>query len=163
MNVFEYAMQMEKDGENYYRELAKKAANPGLKNIFLLLADNEIEHYDIIKAMKESSDYNFKETKILGQSKNIFMKIKEQNEDLSGINMSRKEVYEKALDLEKQSIDFYDDLKNKEIESDIQKEIISKIKEEEKQHYFLIENIIEFISNPDTWLENAEWNHLSEY
>ncbi len=163
MNIFEYAMQMEKDGENYYRELAQKAANPGLKNIFLLLADNEIEHYDTIKAIKEGSKYNFKETKILGQSKNIFIKIKEQNEDLSGINMSRKEVYEKALDLEKQSIDFYEDLKNKEIESDIQKEMISKIKEEEKQHYFLIENIIEFISNPDTWLENAEWNHLSEY
>ncbi len=163
MNVLEYAMQMEKDGEKYYRELAVKAVNPGLKNIFIHLAENEVDHYDILKTMKESSNYNFKETKILELSKNIFIKIKEQNEDLSGINMSQKEVYEKALEIEKQSIDYYEDLEIKEVESNVQKEIIMRIKEEEKQHYFLIENIIDFISNPNTWLENAEWNHLAEY
>lgn len=29
MDIYEYAMQMEKDGENYYRELAQKAPNKG--------------------------------------------------------------------------------------------------------------------------------------
>lgn len=31
MNVYEYAMKVEKDGEAYYRELASKSPNNGLK------------------------------------------------------------------------------------------------------------------------------------
>ena len=54
MNVFEYAMQMEKDGEVFYRELAEKAGSKGLKNIFTNLADNEAEHFNIFKAMKDA-------------------------------------------------------------------------------------------------------------
>lgn len=163
MNVLEHAMQMEKDGENYYKELANKTVSSGLKSIFLHLAENEIEHYNTFKEMKENNDYNFKETKILEQVKNIFIQMKENNEDVSTVNISQKDAYQKALDIEKQSIDFFEDLEKKELESDVQKEIISKIKEEEERHYFLLENIIQFISNPDTWLENAEWNNLSDF
>jgi hypothetical protein len=35
--------------------------------------------------------------------------------------------------------------------------------DEEKKHMILMENLIEFVSRPDTWLENAEWYHLDEY
>lgn len=35
--------------------------------------------------------------------------------------------------------------------------------EEEKKHYFLLDNIIEFVSRPEQWLENAEFYHLEEY
>jgi rubrerythrin len=34
--------------------------------------------------------------------------------------------------------------------------------EEEKKHYLILEEIIEFVSRPDHWLENAEWCHLDE-
>ncbi len=34
MNIFEYAMQMEKDGEAYYRQLVQKVDNKGLKDHF---------------------------------------------------------------------------------------------------------------------------------
>ena len=27
----------------------------------------------------------------------------------------------------------------------------------------ILEGIIEFVSRPQTWLENAEWNHLEDY
>jgi rubrerythrin len=161
MNMFDYAMQMEKDGEVFYRELAEKTGSSGLKNIFITLAENEVQHYNTFKAMKENSDYNFKETQILNESKNIFIKLKEQGVEASV--SKQKEAYEKALEIEKQSIEYYEGLLQKEIKSDVQKNVISKIKEEEKKHYFLIENIIEFVSRPETWLENAEFNHLDEY
>ena len=28
---------------------------------------------------------------------------------------------------------------------------------------FLLENMLDFISRPQTWLENAEFNHLEDY
>lgn len=163
MNIFEYAMQMEKDGEIFYRELAEKSGIEGLKTIFITLAENEVEHYNTFKAMKEKSDYNFKETKILEESKNIFEKLNEKGINIEASISQQKEAYEKAMEIEKKSIEYYEELEKKEMESDIQLKIILKIKEEEKKHYFLLENIIEFISKPDSWLENAEWNNLGEY
>ena len=37
MNVYEYAMKVEKEGEAYYRELASKSPNSGLKRIFTII------------------------------------------------------------------------------------------------------------------------------
>lgn len=68
----------------------------------------------------------------------------------------------KAQDIEKKSRDFYLD-KCTIVELQYQKELFLKLAEEEKKHYFLLDNIIEFVSRPETWLENAEFCHLEEY
>jgi rubrerythrin len=39
MDIFEYAMQMEKDGEQYYRALVEQTENKGLRTIFTELAN----------------------------------------------------------------------------------------------------------------------------
>ncbi|HEW78498.1 MAG TPA: rubrerythrin, partial [Phycisphaerales bacterium] len=39
MDIFKYAMQMEKDGEDYYRQLAQQTSNKGLQTILTMLAD----------------------------------------------------------------------------------------------------------------------------
>jgi len=33
----------------------------------------------------------------------------------------------------------------------------------EKRHDLILENIIDFVNRPKSWLENAEWYHLEEY
>jgi len=68
----------------------------------------------------------------------------------------------KAQDIEKRSWDFYLE-KSSEVKLQYQKEFFLKPAEEEKKHYFLLDNIIEFVSRPETWLENAEFCHLEEY
>ena len=47
MNIYKYAMKMEKDSENYYRELANKTGDLGLQNILKMLANDEVKHYHI--------------------------------------------------------------------------------------------------------------------
>ena len=49
MNVYEFAMQMEKDGEACYREIARKTKNAGLQKIFKTLADEEVVHFNTFK------------------------------------------------------------------------------------------------------------------
>ena len=77
-------------------------------------------------------------------------------------NLGQKEAFIKAQELEKKSEEFYLE-KSKQAADLEQKTIFLKIAAEEKQHYWLLDNLIEFISRPDHWLENAEWNHLEEY
>jgi len=160
MDIFQYAMQMEKDGEDYYRQLAGQTENKGLKTILTMLADEEVKHYNTIEAMK-TEKLQLAQTTIFNDARNIFVQMKESGEKF-GFAIGQKEVYRKAQDIEKRSEDFYREKAN-QVEKEYQKEIFLKLAEEEKKHYFLLENIIEFVSRPETWLENAEFYHLEEY
>jgi len=160
MDIFQYAMQMEKDGEGYYRQLADQTGNTGVKTILKMLADEEAKHYNTIEEMKTEKP-QMAQTTILADAKNVFAQIKESNEKFD-FDTNEIELYKKAQDIEKKSEDFYIEKAN-EAKEEYQKEIFLKLAEEEKKHYFLLENIIQFVSRPETWLENAEFNHLEEY
>ncbi len=160
MDIFEYAMQMEKDGEDYYRQLAQQTENKGLKTILTMLADEEVKHYKAIEKMKTEKP-QMVETTILSNAKNVFAQLKESDEKLDS-DIEQKELYIKAQDIEKESQDFYKEKAN-EVKEEYQKVLFLRLAEEEKRHYFLLENIIDFVSRPETWLENAEFNHLDEY
>jgi len=162
MNIYKYAMKMEKDGENYYRELAGKTSDIGLQTLLKMLADDEAKHYNIIeKMMKTDVSIELVETDILESAKNIFVKIKGKKQvfdfDLPEINL-----YRHAWKIEEKSHKFYIEMGDK-VEIESQRKIFLKLAEEEKKHMFLLENLIEFVSRPETWIENAEFNHLDEY
>ena len=161
MDIYEYAMQMEKDGETFYRELVGKVDNKGLKKIFTMLADVEVIHYNIFLKMKKNQAIQMTDTPILSNVKNIFEKMKEEKDTFS-VTASQVTLYKKAQEIEKKSQIFYIE-KADEVNSSSQREIFLKIAEEEKKHYLILENIINFVSRPQTWLENAEWFHLEEY
>ena len=162
MNIYKYAMKMEKDGENYYRELANKTGDVGLRNILKMLANDEVKHYHIIEQMMKSDvSIELAETDILENAKNIFVKIKGKNL-VFDFDLSQVNFYRKAQEMEEKSYMFYMNMSNKaEIES--QRKIFLKLAEQEKKHMFLLENLVEFISRPETWVENAEFNHLDDY
>ncbi len=71
-------------------------------------------------------------------------------------------LYQKALEIEKATEAFYLE-KAEELKGQPQERIFRQIAEEEKKHFFLLQNIIDFVSRPEGWLENAEWYHLDEY
>ncbi len=160
MDIFDFAMQMEKDGEAYYRQLAKQTSNKGLKKILNMLADDEVEHYYIIEKIKTGKHFPA-QTIILADAKNVFVQMAESAEQLD-IDTTQNELYSKAREIEKRSMDFYQEKAN-QMEEEYQREIFMALAEEEKKHFFLLENIIEFISRPKNWLENAEFYHLDEY
>ncbi len=160
MDTFTFAMQMEKDGEDYYRRLARQTDNKGLRTILEMLAAEEAKHYNAIARMRKVRP-NMVDATILSDAKNVFVKIKESDESFD-FDLEQIELYKKAQDIEKKSQDFYLE-KADEIKEEYQKEIFLRLADEEKKHYFLLENIIEFVSRPETWLENAEFCHLEEY
>ncbi|MBT5304991.1 MAG: ferritin family protein [Candidatus Scalindua sp.] len=160
MDIYEFALQMEKDGEDYYRDQALKASNKGLKHIFTFLADAEAQHYDILKKMKDSEDLQLSDADIISEVKSVFKKMKEEN-DTGGVDASQTEIYRKAMDLERENHKFYMK-KASESKDEKQKDILLKFADEEQRHCTILENIINFVSCPGDWLENAEWYKLSE-
>ena len=160
MNIFEYAMQMEKDGENYYRQLAQQTVSKGIRTILAMLADEEVKHYNTLEKMKTEKP-QIAETRILTDAKNVFVQIKESGESFD-LDIKQTELYKKAQDIEKKSREFYTEKAN-EVTEEYQKELFLKLADEERKHYLLLDNIIEFVSRPEQWLENAEFYHLDEY
>jgi rubrerythrin len=160
MNIFEFAMKKEKFSEDYYRQLAAKSNNKGLRTIFNMLADEEARHYQIVSDMEKDIAPDSAETRVLLEAKDVFAKMRESAQSFN-FNISEIELYKKAQNIEKQSRDFY--LEKADEVAENQKDIFLELADEEKKHYFLLENIINFVSRPEKWLENAEFYHLEEY
>lgn len=116
--ILRYAMQMELDGHNFYKEKAKSMSNPTTEKLFLTLAKTEMEHYKFIEGLLnhyiESSSFDM-DPEILNREESIFEEreesehIKEtlQESDIPDLTVLRmaylierdyKEFYQNAAD-----------------------------------------------------------------
>ncbi len=160
MDIFEFALRMEKEGRDLYLEIAGKSGDEGIKTIFLSLASDEENHQDVIRKMRESSP-EVGETQVLSMAKNVFTDIKDKGEMME-IPELQEDQYRKAREIEERSVNFYTE-KAQEEKDPGRKRIFEALADEERKHFFLMDNMVEFVSKQQTWLENAEFNHLDEY
>ena len=161
MDIYEFGMKMERDGEKYYRDLAGKCGNAGLKRILTMMADDEVKHFELFKKMKENTDPTISDSLVLDTARNVFEKMKDQG-DAIDLDTTQVGLYEKAREIEKKSENFYRG-KAAEVKSIPHRKILEAIAEEERKHYNLLGHLIEFVTKPEKWLENAEWHHFEEY
>jgi rubrerythrin len=159
MNIYEFAMQMERDGERFYRNLADGSSSQGMSRILTALADDEAKHYIIVKEMAEDVEPDMDKTTVLTDAKNVFAQMQGTSLDLGGLQV---EVYRQAQEIERQSREFYKEQADQATKASA-RTILLEIADEEQRHYFLLDRIVEFIDRPRTWIENAEFNHLDEY
>ncbi len=156
MDVLEYAIKMENDGEKFYLDLAEKNKGNKLNNVFRSLANDEAHHAKIIQDKKEGVS-----TSINGKTetaeKNVFSddEFKLEN-DVPG----QVDAYKGALEKEQESIDLYKKLQSESGEGE---ELFSFLIEQEEGHYKLIEEIIEMVNRPNEWVESAEFGRRKEY
>lgn len=161
MDIFEYALKMEKDGEDFYRRIAEKAGNAGLRTIVTMLADEEVKHYKAIEKIRQSRAAQMTQTAILKNARNVFARMKHKQDEFAA-DQEQVELYRKAQEIEKRSQEFYEE-KAAQVDRKEQKQLFEQLAVEEAKHFFLIGNLIDFVSRPKLWLENAEWHHLEEY
>ena len=108
MNIYEYAKQMEKDGEDYYRRLARESNTPGLQKIFTMLADEEVKHYKVIEAMQRNiRETVLEDSPVLNITTNVFRDMREQKQPLHIDSSVETEKYRNARDIEEKSRQFY--------------------------------------------------------
>jgi len=166
MDIFDFAMQMEKDGQAYYEKMAEQAENQVLKSILMNLAQDEVKHYNIFKKFKEGDlsgidDMESSTMETLRNAKNVFQKLSASKPDMT-FPADIVGAWKEAQEIEKKSEDFYR-MKAEEVDNEGVKKTVLRIADEEHKHWVLIENVLEFLDRPNHWLEDAEWNHLDEY
>ena len=161
MNIFEYAMQIEKEGEQVYREFASTSPNKELSSIFNWLADAELKHYELFHSMKNQQFPSLEESPLLRDTVKIFQKIKEIKEPNS-FKSNKGDVYKRALSIEERMAVFYNE-KAEESDDPNQKEIFKKISLEEKRHQQIIENVINLVNNPEIWIKEDKFREILDF
>ena len=159
-NLFDQALDIEKKGESLYRRFSLEASDEGMKFIFTWLADQERKHYDIFEKMKAGEFALVAESAIVLNIQNIFSGWKDIADRID-VKVAQADLYRQALEIENRSVLIYEDYASSRVTPE-QKDLCLAIVKEEKRHRWILENIIEFVTKPEVWAENAEFDHLEE-
>jgi rubrerythrin len=161
MNVFDFAMRMELDGKAHYEKLAAVTPVMGLHNIFIMLAADEQKHYDVIQSMKAGNSGTIATSIVLDEAKNVFQGLINDKAQVGGL---RKDLdgYRYAMKVESDSVKFYEDMAKKE-NADKIVQLLLKIANEEKKHYNIMENLYDFVLEPQNYLAWGEFSNLKEF
>lgn len=160
MDIFDFAIQMEHDGEQFYRDIAAKTSETGIRTIMTMLADDEKKHAQILTEIHTKIPL-MSGTTILDTAKNVFVQMKDFGGeiDLSG---DEEKLYRQAMEMEQKSVSFYLDRADQAKGAD-QKALFEKLASEEKKHFRVLENLADLVARPKTYLADAEFSNLDEF
>ena len=155
-NAVQTAIQMEKDGYAFYQKAAAQTSSEMGKTVFESLAKDELVHLDVFQKLFHdavgASEWNaLVESGKKHKQIPIFPKDLEATE---GIHPETNELdaLRIAMDSEQDAIDYYKEMwattRNKDV-----KRIIDMIIEQEKQHYFLLQQEFDHLSSTGYWYE----------
>jgi rubrerythrin len=140
--IVEFAVEIEKNGEKFYRSSAEKFSDDKIKILFSTLADEEVEHKKTFEKLlrkvenyKPSEAYSeeyFAYLKAYADTKIFNKKIPEMKKPIDAIYF--------ALNAERDSILFY--LEAKGFVQDDDKKILDEIIEEERRHFVKLTELL---------------------
>lgn len=160
MGILDFAMQMELDGKAFYEQGARKAPNDQIKDIMLRLAEEEMRHYHIFKSLKEGhydSAENFAVHRgdTIGLTKSLFKQMTDEGKDtLYGEEIQN--VWREAMTIEEKSEKMYREEAEK-TSDEKQKKLLNKIADEEKNHIYLIDNMMSFMADPKGFVDSQNF------
>lgn len=160
MHILDQAMAMENEGETLYQSLAREAADEGAAYIFSWLADQEKKHYAALQKMADDQKILAAGSADTKGVRDVFASWRESRGRLN-VKTSQVELYRKALDVEHESVRLYEHAAASTGDDKAQA-LFLHLASEERTHRQIMENIIEFVTKPDFWAENVEFNHLGE-
>ena len=161
MNIFEFAVNFERENRDYYLERSKNTDNSYLKSLFQELAEEEKKHEEIVKELMSEKKTEYVKSNIIDSARVAFQKMAD---DLPKNVLPTEEIhiYKQAVELEMKSKEYY---LSKAEETDLEyvEKTFRQLAKEEEKHQLIMENITEMVDRPNTWLDDAEWYHMEDY
>ena len=158
MDILEFAINMELEGNKFYAQQAETNKGGGLEIVFAGLAEDELKHAELIKKKKSGGEFSSQKVK-KSEVENLFS---DKDQKISDINPTPEQLdaYRFALDKEQESIDLYEELAEK---SEGDKELFEFLIGEEEKHFKLISEMVELLKRPKEWVEDAEFGVREDY
>lgn len=156
--LIELAIQMEKDGINFYEGLSTKVLYESARKMILSFADDERRHLRILNDIF-SNITSIDIEKYLAENpprekvKTVFddvqggIEVTALQDELSALKV--------AMDMEEKSYKLYDEALSIETDENLKK-LWKRLADEERRHYDIFWNTYDFISKPEEWILREE-------
>lgn len=158
MKVFGFARDVDRSGQRFYREMAERNGNPGVRNIFNMLAEQERRRLVRVERLAATTDGD--ETATLERGQNVYEQLRRQSNALHVADDVA--AYRLARDAERDVLRQYETAAAAE-ENPLVKRILAEIAEDERRVMEELENLYEFTSAPNGFLAWGEFSNLGEF
>ncbi len=159
------AIEMEKSGHRFFMEASNKVSHEVGRKLFKRLASEEIDHLRTFEKI-------FDELSSGGDWKKVISSVTptkrmpyfdEARKEFKAQDLTVElEFLDRALNIERKAIKFFEDaIANAETAE--AREVFSRILEEEKNHYDLIQSEIDSINNSGFWFDVHEFRMDGEF
>ena len=160
------AIEMEKEGRDFYLKTADKSADQMTREVFEFLANEELKHIEAIKT--------FYDNEIAGEKTDIDKVLPDQTPEVARqaiFNLFKgleqkvpsdkpdMEAYAFARDFEKNGEKFYRQAAAKATDAEVKK-LFEFLVEEELRHFQMIDDSMAFLENPEEWFHRQEKWHV---
>jgi rubrerythrin len=159
MNPYDFAIQMSRDGEKFFRTLTKQVKKSGLRKILVTLANDQAIHRRDLAKMKKAEGKTLPDAANLAGAVNPFaqrLKRLGRGERLDE-NLPPADLYRRGQALDKECEDFYRKRAGR-VKNPRLKRAFLEVAEEQRKHHISLEHLINFITEPQQKLEDAEWS-----
>jgi rubrerythrin len=156
-----YALENEQMEREFYLAQARKTKNMAGKNMFKQIADEEKEHYEMIKKLHEKWEQQKKwpATIPLKVSKSAVSQILKsmagkKSARINGTEEDLKAI-RTAIDFEARGVALYSKLEKQSADPK-EKAFFSMLAGVEREHLLSLRDTEEFLSDPASWFANVE-------
>lgn len=161
LKVVESGIELEKRGLLRYLDLARKSQLSEGKNLFILLASDEVEHWEMLENLKNHilSGHGYKAPKLkVYDMKELLPKLQKGAMQAKGDKrLSELDGLKLALEFEKQASEFYEDLATKTDDAQTNK-FAMDLARWENTHYNLIQAQLDEVNNTGFYFDMMEFD-----
>lgn len=141
--IYDLGIQIEKNGEKFYREALKKPWSAPMASMLRMLADEEVAHVEFFARRKEKLDVKAEDPEMEAMGREMLREVLgDQVFSLKEADMSKIETLEQlrrvAIEFEQDTIVFYEMIRSFAADKETQDQLDAII-EEEKRHITLFE------------------------
>ncbi len=164
MNLYDFAIQMSRDGEKFFRTLTEEVKRPGLRRILSVLAEDQVDHRRDLEEMKKAEGVSLAEAGSLSGTVNPFAARLERlgRGERVDENLPPAELYRRGQELDRECEDFYRKRAAQENDPRL-KQAFLNVAGEQRKHCVTLEHLINFILEPEQGLEDAEWTDMETW
>lgn len=162
-DIVKFALQLEQDGLKMYRDFAEKSSDPFGKKTFEGLAEDELDHIELLQKVYSRSGIKEVE-EIVARSKSepvrqrfktIFQAAGEEARQRTEADSSDTEAMRIAMDFEKRGYDLYKEAEEK-ADGEVEKAVFKHLTQMERRHFELLQETLEYLNDTGNWFQKNE-------
>ncbi|HKL48770.1 MAG TPA: ferritin family protein [Desulfuromonadales bacterium] len=162
MNIYDFAMSIEKSGMKFYSKMVEATDDPGLKKIFsMMIKDEEFLFQQYEKMRDKAPKRALKDARGLAEETNVFAEELDPQKVLAKID-NDLDAYRFIMAVEEKLYKMYEKVAEQEEDAQLKNKLLEIAQVEHREHDE-IQAAYDFVNAPNEHLAWGEFSNLGEF